>query len=166
MQDLVRLCEPVTVGTTDAAVQVSLIPPDQWKIYTLTSTPGATCIHTHTCMYVSPYTTSYTHTVGLLIIPNPFQNGRQHYWVQRCLVDYPCRPNVCNLDAHIRREGAGQLWPDDGGWSEDDLIYKLRWVTLGYHYDWNTKVHNILFTSVLCVCVCVCVCVCLLCYVV
>ena len=24
--------------------------------------------------------------------------------------------------------------------AKDDLVYKLRWVTLGYHYDWNTKV--------------------------
>lgn len=24
--------------------------------------------------------------------------------------------------------------------SKDDLLYRLRWVTLGYHYDWNTKV--------------------------
>ena len=26
------------------------------------------------------------------------------------------------------------------GLSKNSLLYKLRWVTLGYHYDWNTKV--------------------------
>jgi DNA alkylation damage repair protein AlkB len=74
------------------------------------------------------------------VIPNPFRDGCQHYWVRRCLVDYPCLPNVCNLDTHVRREGTGQVWPDGrGGGREEDLLYKLRWTTLGYHYDWNTK---------------------------
>lgn len=25
--------------------------------------------------------------------------------------------------------------------SRDSLLQKLRWVTLGYHYDWNTKLY-------------------------
>ena len=56
-------------------------------------------------------------------------------------MDYPCLPNVCNLDTHTRREGTGQVWPDgqEEGGDKDDLLYKLRWTTLGYHYDWNTK---------------------------
>ena len=84
-------------------------------------------------------------------------------------MDYPCRPNVCNLDAHIQRDGRGCLWPDDSLLSDDGLdscaspepkrsrrtsepetgtllavakdspLYKLRWVTLGYHYDWGKK---------------------------
>lgn len=86
-------------------------------------------------------------------------------------MDYPCRPNVCNLDAHMWRDGRGCLWPDnsllsDGGpdsctppepkrrhWTprpgagapvtiaKDSPLYKLRWVTLGYHYDWDKKVY-------------------------
>lgn len=79
-----------------------------------------------------------------MVIPNPFLDGCQHRWVQRCVVDYPCKPNICNLDAHTLRDGSGQLWPEGDGVSlqlvKDDLLYKLRWVTLGYHYDWNTKV--------------------------
>ena len=109
---------------------------------------------------------------GLLVIPNPFLTGGQHRWVWQCLVTYPCRPNICNLDAHMERRGSGQLWShlppsytsDDESDQKrstdaeclstakklklskehtvlikDSPIYKLRWVTLGYHYDWTTK---------------------------
>ena len=104
------------------------------------------------------------------MIPNPFFLGSQLHWVGRCLIDYPCKPNICNLDAHIARSGEGRLWPEfnssttpvsrassdrvadaeedtvkriklsvvDSA-SKDNNLYKLRWVTLGYHYDWNTK---------------------------
>ena len=51
-------------------------------------------------------------------------------------MDYPCYPNVCNLDAHMTREGLGQLWSP----GHDGMMKKLTWVTLGYHYNWSTKV--------------------------
>ncbi len=111
------------------------------------------------------------------MVPNPFLTGGQLHWVARCLLDYPCKPNICNLDAHIVRNGKGRLWPKvnasatedtgrasgDGGIAEsteeeeegralkrvkvskeevvskNSDLYRLRWVTLGYHYDWNTK---------------------------
>ncbi len=50
---------------------------------------------------------------GLLVIPNPFQDGCQHRWVRESLVSYPCRPNVCNLDAHQERRGRGEVWPGE-----------------------------------------------------
>jgi alkylated DNA repair protein alkB family protein 1 len=130
-----------------------LRPPQEWKLYRLHSIPG------------------------LIVVPNPFLAGGQLHWVARCLLDYPCKPNICNLDAHIVRNGEGRLWPKvnvsvtedtgrasgDGGIAEsteeeeegralkrvkvskeevvskDSDLYRLRWVTLGYHYDWNTK---------------------------
>ena len=101
---------------------------------------------------------------GLLLLPDLFQEGGQHYWVRRCLVDYPCRPNICNLDAHLQRAGQGRLWPEDGlepscpeppqpkkirtsesrpetplTFAKESPLYRLRWVTLGYHYDWTKK---------------------------
>jgi hypothetical protein len=110
-------------------------------------------------------------------------------------MDYPCLPNICNLDAHLQRTGRGALWPDGGQLStepslcrspetkkksraktkitpDDDAelshkppepkksrtsgsnletaltltkespLYRLRWVTLGYHYDWTKKEYN------------------------
>ena len=109
------------------------------------------------------------------MVPNPFLPGGQLHWVARCLIDYPCKPNICNLDAHTVRNGEGRLWPqanssvltedsqvpgdrsriedtkeereskcvklskEKEGVSKDSDLYRLRWVTLGYHYDWNTK---------------------------
>ncbi|KAM4012933.1 LOW QUALITY PROTEIN: nucleic acid dioxygenase ALKBH1 [Anomaloglossus baeobatrachus] len=84
---------------------------------------------------------------GFLFIVNPFLPGWQHRWVRQCLKLYPRKPNVCNLDLHMR--GAGDLW--DGSHAQlrrkssqrrsekKTLLEKLRWVTLGYQYDWDTK---------------------------
>lgn len=161
------------------------------------------------------------------MIPNPFLSCGQHHWVKRCLEDYPVKPNVCNLDAHMTRPGNGRLWPltptlvpdklsikpssiehqkskcsnvEDNPkvlsgnqstvntidkdkshslpkdqnllkcvgsecfsvsdkpsskriklsvqvplptWlSRDSMLYKLRWVTLGYHYNWSSKEYS------------------------
>lgn len=60
----------------------------------------------------------------------------------RCLQDYSKKPNKTNLDSF-------NLVPEDKDWWETCqnnhnklLTDKLRWVTLGYHHDWNTKVIN------------------------
>lgn len=126
-----------------------LRPPHEWKLYRLQSIPG------------------------IVVVPNPFHPGGQLHWVARCLVDYPCKPNICNLDAHIVRSGDGRLWPEaysvltadhqayicqvagtepknvgvkrvklSKDLDKDTDLYRLRWITLGYHYDWNTKEYN------------------------
>ena len=111
----------------------TLSPPHQVAIANFYSS----LVHCTVCVYV-----------GLLVIPNPFREGAQHYWVKRCLVDYPCLPNICSLDAHFKREGTGRVWPVQGGgqhWAkgrEGDMLTKLRWVTLGYHYDWTEKEYS------------------------
>lgn len=130
-------------------------------------------------------TRTHVYTLGLLIIPNPFLPCGQHEWVRRCLVDYPLKPNVCNLDTHMTRQGNGRLWPELAElhlagtnaitptsplphgynkektistkqiklsnneppslplWlSKDSLLFKLRWVTLGCHYNWTTKEYS------------------------
>jgi hypothetical protein len=45
---------------------------------------------------------------GLFVIPNPFKNGHQRYFIKRSLADYHNMPNKTNLDAHIKREN--NLW--------------------------------------------------------
>ncbi|XP_069117377.1 nucleic acid dioxygenase ALKBH1-like [Argopecten irradians] len=97
-----------------------LKPVKKWKAYCLKSNPG------------------------FLFIVNPFENGYQRYWVSRCVKDYPCRPNVRNLDAYMD-VGDINIWNSSMDTYKDDItnkecvMMKLRWVTMGYHYHWGTK---------------------------
>ncbi|XP_053553335.1 nucleic acid dioxygenase ALKBH1 [Bombina bombina] len=109
------------------AHRAGLQPLHQWKAYGLEGYPG------------------------FLFISNPFLPGWQHRWVRQCLKIYPQKPNVCNLDLHMSPEQTADLW----GSSKDQLrnkssdrrapkslLEKLRWVTLGYHYNWDTKKYS------------------------
>ena len=65
---------------------------------------------------------------GIHIIHNPFSIQGIAYWTLRCLKDFS--QSVNNLK--------NPHW-----WSrleaEPQLVHKLRWATLGYHHDWDTK---------------------------
>ena len=37
---------------------------------------------------------------GFIFIVNPFERGVQHYFVQRSLKNFPCKPNATNLVVH------------------------------------------------------------------
>ncbi|KAM3919494.1 nucleic acid dioxygenase ALKBH1 [Leptodactylus fuscus] len=85
---------------------------------------------------------------GFLFIVNPFLPGWQHRWVRQCLKVYPRKPNVCNLDLHMNLDSASDLWSSSHAQlrnrssqkrSEKTLLEKLRWVTVGFHYNWETK---------------------------
>ncbi|XP_043929447.1 nucleic acid dioxygenase ALKBH1 [Protopterus annectens] len=89
--------------------------------------------------------------VGFIFISNPFLPWSQRYWVKQCLKMYPQKPNVCNLDMHMSPEETTDIWGKSmlhmrqKGSSKREskcLLEKLRWVTLGYHYDWNTKTYS------------------------
>ncbi|RNA12919.1 Alkylated DNA repair alkB -like protein, partial [Brachionus plicatilis] len=77
---------------------------------------------------------------GLLVIPNPFLNSCQRFLVTRCLAEYHNRPNKTNLDLHKNRDG--NLWNEAIGLNNFNEFNKLRWATIGYHYDWTNKVYN------------------------
>lgn len=47
---------------------------------------------------------------GFQFIRNPFLPGAQRYWVKRCLADYPCKPNVTNLDTHYQKDQLTNPW--------------------------------------------------------
>ncbi|XP_022087595.1 LOW QUALITY PROTEIN: nucleic acid dioxygenase ALKBH1-like [Acanthaster planci] len=81
---------------------------------------------------------------GFVYIENPFHPGYQRYWIKRCLQDYPNKPSVCNLDNHHPNRGDTSLWDGDGSIQskKKTLMDHLRWVTLGYHYDWTAKVYH------------------------
>jgi len=91
---------------------------------------------------------------GLFVIPNALSQAGQHYWMLRCLKQLSDVPHKCNLDAHLttpRTEDSSLYRESEKEFlstnkTKPDLfalpIYKLRWVTLGYHYDYNTKTYT------------------------
>ncbi|XP_067099275.1 nucleic acid dioxygenase ALKBH1 [Osmerus mordax] len=88
---------------------------------------------------------------GFIFISNPFLHGSQHYWIRQCLKTYPQKPNVCNLDMHMSPTETEDIWgksahllqsKDSGKREPKTLLEKLRWVTLGYHYNWDTKTYS------------------------
>uniref|UniRef100_UPI00398F172B nucleic acid dioxygenase ALKBH1 isoform X1 n=1 Tax=Pristiophorus japonicus TaxID=55135 RepID=UPI00398F172B len=117
----------VTSISDQDASKAGLQPVCKWKAYSLDGYPGFT------------------------FIPDPFLPGWQHYWAKQCLKTYPQKPNVCNLDLHMSPEETTDLWeqsreqlrlkaPDKR--EAKSLLEKLRWVTLGYHYNWETKKYS------------------------
>ncbi|KAJ7389863.1 Nucleic acid dioxygenase alkbh1 [Desmophyllum pertusum] len=75
---------------------------------------------------------------GFMFIVNPFLPGAQHYWTRRCMEDFPRKPNVCNLDAHMTLDPSKSVWEVSHSNDEKcDLMDRLRWVHLGYHFDYN-----------------------------
>ena len=73
----------------------------------------------------------YQTSNGITLISNPFKSRGISYWALRCLQDFSQNKN--NLK--------------DQNWFEcvqdnPSLRSKLRWATLGYHHDWDTKVYD------------------------
>ncbi|XP_002719670.4 nucleic acid dioxygenase ALKBH1 [Oryctolagus cuniculus] len=88
---------------------------------------------------------------GFIFIPNPFLPGHQWHWVKQCLKLYSQKPNVCNLDKHMTNEETQDLWEQSKEFLRckgvnkrrpRSLLEKLRWVTLGYHYNWDSKKYS------------------------
>ena len=73
---------------------------------------------------------------GLVVIANPFTAEGQRTWASKCLEEYPrTPPNRTNLD------GSNFEWYRAAR-EDPALVPRLRWATLGYHHDWDTKVYS------------------------
>lgn len=81
---------------------------------------------------------------GLIFIKNPFTNYGQRYWIIQCIKHYSRKPYKINLDAHNVLDNDKTWWDTCFGQSDQvsKLIPKLRWATLGYIYDWDTKLYS------------------------
>ncbi|GAA6078965.1 nucleic acid dioxygenase ALKBH1 [Tachysurus ichikawai] len=124
--DLVYTAELNHGGVSEeASSRAGLQPVRQWRAFGLHGSPG------------------------FLFISNPFLPGSQHYWVKQCMKTYTQKPNVCNLDMHMSPVETENIWEKsvDGIRKKSQreprtLLEKLRWVTLGYHYNWDTKTYS------------------------
>ncbi|CAH0625439.1 unnamed protein product [Chrysodeixis includens] len=115
--DKVTEFTPATLKEDPRIESLGLRNPKEWQIVTINRNPG------------------------LLFIRNPFTALGQRYWIRRCLQEYSKKPNRLNIDI----DGYLQDW-----WTEcfklkkcdRPLQKKLRWATLGYHHDWDTKIYT------------------------
>lgn len=75
---------------------------------------------------------------GLYFIPNPFSAQQQRYWVRRCVREYSLNQptNLSNLEAI--ETGKSSFWTE---WKLENMA-KLRWASLGYHYQWTPRVYT------------------------
>ncbi|KAE8744004.1 hypothetical protein FOCC_FOCC009370 [Frankliniella occidentalis] len=95
-----------------------MLPPSEWNIYELKDNPG------------------------LLFIRNPFTPIGQRFWIYRCLHDYTRKPNRLNIDAHNILDSSKNWWNISQREDQESLRKKLRWATLGYHHNWDTKAYS------------------------
>ncbi|CAK1582805.1 unnamed protein product [Parnassius mnemosyne] len=78
---------------------------------------------------------------GLILIKNPFTSLGQRYWIRKCLEQYSKKPNKTNIDTEMV---LNDWWKEcfKSGHCNSKLQNKLRWTTLGYHHNWDTKVYT------------------------
>ncbi|CAG7731592.1 unnamed protein product, partial [Allacma fusca] len=86
----------------------------------------------------------FSYPEGLVFIKNPFTSEGQRYWIAKCLSDYPKDPHVTNMENLRRRhpetaKDTPALSPEN---DREQFYKELRWITFGYHHDWDTKVYT------------------------
>lgn len=98
---------------------------------------------------------------GFLYVPGALTHEEQIHFIKQSFVEYPKKPNSTNLDAHYvtPSEGLFSYFKDGKECKiynkskeaeesyyatdlEDKFIRKIRWITLGYQYNWTTKEYN------------------------
>ena len=93
---------------------------------------------------------------GAIVIANPFTDSGQLRWIKQALTIYPSACDfLSNLDSEWKYPSPRSeidWWKSANGKLEHAPIWKLRWVTFGYHHDWNTKVRQPLVGSFITIC--------------
>uniref|UniRef100_A0A3B4A7T6 Nucleic acid dioxygenase ALKBH1 n=1 Tax=Periophthalmus magnuspinnatus TaxID=409849 RepID=A0A3B4A7T6_9GOBI len=105
-----------TAVSDAAASRVGLRPALDWRAFGLQGCPG------------------------FIFISDPFRKDSQPFWIRQCLKTYPQKPNVCNLDMHMSPCDTQDIW--ERSVNKKSLLERLRWVTLGYQYNWDTKLYS------------------------
>ena len=98
---------------------------------------------------------------GFLYVSGALTAKEQIHFIKQSFIEYPKKPNSTNLDAHFVTPSEG-LFPyfkngkeckiynkpketeevHDSKSLEEQFIRKIRWITLGYQYNWTTKEYN------------------------
>lgn len=118
----VKAC-PLRDDFPSLGLPLGVQPLHKWQIYTLTDHPG------------------------LFVIRHSFTSHGQRYWMARSLRDYPKHPNRVNLNERLfSSDVLENWWTSLQQCSDKDearrIKISMRWTTLGYHHDWDTKVYS------------------------
>lgn len=85
---------------------------------------------------------------GLYVILDALNLKEQVYWASQSLLCFPNPPNVTNLtQSHPSEKDFFMRWvsagcPTSSSRKKQTLLEKLRWATLGYHYNWTTRKYD------------------------
>ncbi|KRY60814.1 Alkylated DNA repair protein alkB -like protein 1, partial [Trichinella britovi] len=74
---------------------------------------------------------------GLILIRNAFTSLGQYFWVQTCMKSFPTLPHRSNLGGASVLGKVGTELANNA-----ELCSRLRWITFGYHHDWDSKVYS------------------------
>jgi alkylated DNA repair protein alkB family protein 1 len=92
--------------------------------------------------------------LGFYFIDNALTIDEQLYWAEECLTKLPTSqvPNPSNLDSHYGHidivnlfKTAYQLHSNchsENVHHSKTLLNQLRWITLGYHYNWTQRTYD------------------------
>ncbi|XP_046462692.1 nucleic acid dioxygenase ALKBH1-like [Daphnia pulex] len=69
---------------------------------------------------------------GLYFISNPFTESGVQHWIERSFENYCLPPNPTNIKENV----------DLNNCQDYTILQKLRWATLGYHHNWDTKEYD------------------------
>ena len=77
-------------------------------------------------------------TPGLVVVKNVFSSDDEFFWAEKCLKDYSTATFKRNIDHPSLKINVNDWWEESK--KDISLKDKLRWSTLGYHHDWDSKV--------------------------
>jgi alkylated DNA repair protein alkB family protein 1 len=79
---------------------------------------------------------------GFYFIRNALDERQQWTFVRRCLLSYAQPPNVSNVDAITGQPQHDLFRRSLKSREAHALLQRLRWVTLGYQYDWTARKYH------------------------
>ncbi|XP_059062476.1 nucleic acid dioxygenase ALKBH1 [Achroia grisella] len=129
------LDEIINIDVNNRTDKVLLLSPNNLKIEDTRTKQLGLIEPKHWCLY------SFRDHPGLFLIRNPFTSHGQRYWIEKCLKIYPRKPNKRNIDIETSVDDWWEACHLHGQ-CDKKLLKKLRWSTLGYHHNWDTKVYT------------------------
>lgn len=84
---------------------------------------------------------SFTQLPGFYIVHNALNVQQQLYWCNKCITEYSAvqHNNLTNLYGDF---DTSQLWQQAVQTGDFTHFNRLRWSSLGYHYDWTQRTYS------------------------